>query len=59
MTANEPKPNRPRKRKSYKRPTLTKLTAEEAKALLEAKAIPGDEHAQQLLEAARRQLKKQ
>jgi len=37
------------KRKSYKRPTLQKLTPEEAKKLLEAKAIPGDPQAEKLL----------
>jgi hypothetical protein len=44
------------KRKPYNRPTVTKLTPEEAKAVLEAKGIPGNEEARQLLEAIRLRL---
>ena len=39
------------KRRPYKKPALTKLTTEEAKAVLEAKSIPGDEQAEKVREA--------
>ena len=42
------------KRKPYNRPTVKKLTPEEAKAELEAKAIPGSENTQQLLDALKK-----
>lgn len=44
------------KRRPYNRPILTKLAPEEAKTELEAKAIPGDEQARQLLETLRLRL---
>lgn len=59
VAASKPDPNRTRKRKPYKPPTLTKLTAEAAKALLEAKAIPGDQQAEKLLQAIKSRLKGQ
>jgi hypothetical protein len=42
------------KRKPYNRPTVTELTPEEAKAELEAKAIPGCENTQQLRDALKK-----
>lgn len=47
------------KRKPYEPPTLKKLDAQSAKALLEAKAIPGDKEAEKLLEEIRRKLENQ
>jgi hypothetical protein len=43
----------PKKPKPYNRPTLTKLTPEEAKTALEAKGLPGDENVQKLMDATR------
>jgi hypothetical protein len=45
-----------RKRKPYSPPTLKQLSPEAAKALLEAKAIPGDKEAEKLLKEIRRKL---
>jgi len=38
-------------KRRYKPPTATKLTPEEAMAVLEAKSIPGDEQAKKLRDA--------
>ena len=48
--------NAPKKRKPYNAPTLTKLTPEEAKTALEAKALPDDENVPKLKEAAKLRL---
>jgi hypothetical protein len=45
-----------RKRKPYRQPAVKKLTLEEAKKVLEAKSIPGDEQAEQLLKQINRRL---
>jgi hypothetical protein len=45
-----------RKRKPYRPPTLTKLTPEEAKSMIEAKGIPGDQKTKELLKEINRQL---
>jgi hypothetical protein len=49
MSASKTSP----KRRPYNKPALKKLTPEEAEAELKAKAIPGDEQAQQLMDAIR------
>lgn len=46
----------PKKRKPYHSPTLTKLTPEEAKTLLEVKSLPDDQNVQKLMEAAKLRL---
>jgi hypothetical protein len=46
-------PNTP---KPYSQPTSKKLTLEEAKAVLEAKGVPGDENVQKLLDVIRLRL---
>ena len=51
--------SKPHKRKPYEPPTLKKLDAQSAKALLEAKSIPGDKEAEKLLEEIRRKLENQ
>jgi hypothetical protein len=43
----------PKKRRPYNKPTVTKLTPEEAKTALEAKGVPEDENVQKLLEAVK------
>jgi hypothetical protein len=45
-----------RKRKPYRPPTVTQLTPEEAKSMLEAKGIPGDQGTKELLKEINRQL---
>ena len=46
----------PKKRRPYNRPTLTKLTPEEAKTALEAKGLPDDANVQKLMEAVKLRL---
>jgi hypothetical protein len=46
----------PKKRRPYNRPTLTRLTPEEAKTALEAKGVPDDENVQKLMEAVKLRL---
>ena len=45
MSASKTSPSPTHKRRPYHRPTLTRLTPEEAKAMLEAQSIPRDERA--------------
>jgi hypothetical protein len=60
MVASKFVPNSTNKRrKPYKRPTITKLTPEAAKSILETKSIQDDEQAEKLLEAIRTRLEKQ
>jgi hypothetical protein len=54
MGGNRRGPGIKPKRKSYKKPTIQKLTPEEAKELLKAKAIPGDPQAEKLLNEIQR-----
>lgn len=57
MSASKPVPNSThRRRKPYKKPTVTRVTPEAAKTILEVKSIPRDEQADKLLEAIRTQL---
>jgi len=44
------------KRRAYHKPSLRKLTPEQAKAELEAKSIPSDKQAEQLMDAINRRL---
>jgi hypothetical protein len=60
MAASKSDPNSTNKRrKPYKPPAITKLTAEAAKTILETKRIPGDKQGEKLLEAIRTRLEKQ
>ena len=43
---------------SYNRPTVTKLTPEDARDILESKVVPGDKQAQKLREAIMAELDK-
>jgi hypothetical protein len=58
MFASRPAPCTNR-RKPYAKPILTKLTPGAAKTILEARSVPGDEHAEELLRVIRSQLEKQ
>jgi hypothetical protein len=44
------------RRKRYFQPAIAKLTLKDAKAILETRAIPGDEQAKKLLEAINQRL---